>query len=445
MNYPFNADNIPLALKIRKQWLVWRFEKQGERITKVPYQTTSQGIGHKYAKTNDPKTLTDFETCLQALKSGRFDGIGFAFCKDDGLAGIDLDHCIDKDGCLEQWAQDIVGEFTETYVERSPSGDGLHIWCSGVPVETGEKKWKKPGTNVEQGIEVYCHRSARYFTVTGDVVSNFEITERQPGLDWVYQQYWAEQYEEPKQVRSADGELDSELICKALDYIPADNYKSWIVIGMALKAGGLDVNVWETWSQKSSKFESGLCTKKWATFKDSKVGLGILFSIAKQHGFRFPEQEPPDWTKPETFGEPLLFGEIETPEINIDFLPSWVKNYVEAVAAHTQTPPGAVAMLALAILGTCVQKRFEVSPYQDDNSYTEPLSIWCLVMLPPASRKTAILDALRSPVVSWERDKAVELQPEISKQITERNVMVSRIQELTKQAARAEQLGEEDE
>jgi hypothetical protein len=144
----------------------------------------------------------------------------------------------------------------------------------------------------------------------------------------------------------------------------------------------------------------------------------------------------PDDEQENEWREPVLFGEIETPEITAAFLPNWVRDYVEAVADHTQTPVAVAAILALAVLASCLQKRLKVTPYE---GYTEPLSLWVLVALPPASRKTALLQALREPIIEWEREELKRLTPEIERQKVERAVIAERIKELTKQAGKAEE------
>jgi putative DNA primase/helicase len=162
-----NFAAIPSYLKGRKQWLLWRFEQNSSRSkpTKVPYQPD----GRK-AKSNDPRTWSNFETCLKALQSGGFDGLGFAFAEGDGLTGIDLDHCYDDMGELEPWAKEIVDQFVQTYIEKTPSNEGLHIWCFGKPLKTGQKNWEHPDTGAKRGIEIYDYTSARYFTVTGNIL-----------------------------------------------------------------------------------------------------------------------------------------------------------------------------------------------------------------------------------------------------------------------------------
>lgn len=157
-----NFANIPHELVNRNQWLVWRYEdKGGKRLTKVPYQPNGQ-----YAKSNDPATWSDLQLCRKAYEIGQFDGIGFCFAKGDNLMGIDLDHCLVEDK-PKSWAQEILEDFPGAYVERSPGGEGLHIWCTGVPIRTGSKKWKNDD-GIAEGIEIYIHTSPRYLTVTGD-------------------------------------------------------------------------------------------------------------------------------------------------------------------------------------------------------------------------------------------------------------------------------------
>ncbi len=435
-----NADAIPNHLRSLPQWLMWRYEnKNGKKPTKVPYQPN----GH-HAKSNDPTTWCDFGTCFEALKQGKFDGIGFAFAEGNGLTGVDLDDCLNADGKPEEWARAILDQFTLTYIEQSPSGKGFHIIGLGNPFATGSQKWKKAGTNEDQGIEVYDYTSPRYFTVTGNSINKQDITDCQPALDWLHSEYWPEQQlEEPKQARDANGQVNLPLVKEALSFILSDDYQMWIDIGLALKVSGVAFEVWDQWGQTSSKYVADESVKKWSTFKDNRngktIGLGTLFYHAKQNGFKFQNDpsKPPDWTNPETFGEPILFGDVNVPNISLDFLPSIFKDYALAVADFTQTPPEAVALLMLAILAACLQKKFIVSPYNDD--YIEPLSIWILIILFSGERKTAIVKALCDPISEWENKKADEMRIDLEKAKTQREIAEGRIEKLTKDAISAKE------
>ena len=163
--------NIPLELKERKQWCLWRLEFNPtihKKPTKVPYSPWPNG--GKAIVTN-PATWGAFEqacaaplTCVEpchpdAPVSGTgFSGIGYVFSKDDPFVGLDLD---DPNGDVEaiELHKRIIENFN-SYTERSPSGKGFHIIVKGK-IPTGRRR----GT-----VEMYGE--GRFFTMTGEVIKN---------------------------------------------------------------------------------------------------------------------------------------------------------------------------------------------------------------------------------------------------------------------------------
>jgi len=79
-------------------------------------------------------------------------------------------------------------------------------------------------------------------------------------------------------------ELDK--VVKALAYIAPEEYDVWLKVGMAIKEAGGDISVWEDWSMSSEKYKVGDCGKKWNSFKGTGVGIGSVFHMAKQKGFK---------------------------------------------------------------------------------------------------------------------------------------------------------------
>lgn len=84
-------------------------------------------------------------------------GPRIGFVLGDGVGCIDLDHCLD-DGRVADWARAILDQVPPTYMEVSPSGDGLHVW--GLLPE-GAGRVVRDGRNVE------VYSSGRFMTVTG--------------------------------------------------------------------------------------------------------------------------------------------------------------------------------------------------------------------------------------------------------------------------------------
>jgi hypothetical protein len=131
---------------------------------------------------------------------------------------------------------------------------------------------------------------------------------------------------------------------------------------------------------------------------------------------------------------PILPSQLNTPNIPASILPGWLGEYATAVSENAQTPPGLAVMVGLATIATCVQKRFEVSPFGD--SYSEPLSYWSIVAMEPGSRKTSVLQAMTEPLSEWERLLQEETEEERIEVDTKRTIAQKTIDRLQNEAAR---------
>jgi hypothetical protein len=158
-----NFDAIPAELKLLRQWVCWKLEANGQaKPSKVPYNPVT---GLK-ASTTDPTTWCDFDTCVKLAAA--YHGIGFVFTTNDQYCGIDCD-------VYNEITNDIYEKFN-SYTERSPSGNGVHIIIKGA-IPQGARK---------DGVEIYS--SGRYFTMTGDVIRNVPIIDHQNYATILYNQ-----------------------------------------------------------------------------------------------------------------------------------------------------------------------------------------------------------------------------------------------------------------
>lgn len=153
-------------------------------------------------------------------------------------------------------------------------------------------------------------------------------------------------------------------------------------------------------------------------------------------------ESAPDTINQTEWQEPILFGEIEVPNIPTTLLPAWLGTYTDAVSKATQTPSAMAVMLVLSVLATCLQKKIEVCPYGDE--YTEPLNIWTLTAMPPASRKTAVMNHLTAPLHQWEKAEAQRLAGEIAEAEAKQKILTKRINELENRAARTDDASERE-
>jgi hypothetical protein len=61
----------------------------------------------------------------------------------------------------------------------------------------------------------------------------------------------------------------------------ADDYWSWIQVGMALHSvSPILLKAWDTWSQLSPKYKPGECAYKWQSFRRTGITIRTLFRFA---------------------------------------------------------------------------------------------------------------------------------------------------------------------
>jgi KaiC/GvpD/RAD55 family RecA-like ATPase len=74
----------------------------------------------------------------------------------------------------------------------------------------------------------------------------------------------------------------------------SENYDSWIKVGMALKEFGIvGYRLWNTFSQRSSKYSEQICADKWRTFNDeSGITIGSIIFWAKEDSGQSIRPEP---------------------------------------------------------------------------------------------------------------------------------------------------------
>ncbi len=265
-----------MALKMVPRWVLWDYveivDNDGKKWKKLPVQPDGRA-----AKSNDPKTWTDFLTAQNAYQSGRFDGVGFVFDGSDGLVGIDLDDCIDPDtGDFTRPDSEAIARSLEGYMEVSPSGTGVKIFTRA---DLGYAH-----VDHEKGLEVYP--KGRYFTVTGRKVSGDipndlqdlsglvpERTVKRSGDDFADYRAPLEEYDLAR--------VESEVLPH---FDPECGYSDWITVGMALHHqfnGDVEaLELWDRWSDNDGKcgsYSPGLCDRKWDTF--SKGGGATLRSL----------------------------------------------------------------------------------------------------------------------------------------------------------------------
>ncbi len=216
----FIVENIPQILRDTPLWGVWKYElRKGEKKwSKVPYRSIYTD------ELNSSSDVTKWSTFAEAMdawsKHPELSGINFLIPKTtkDGIVGIDLDNCFTDAETLKPWAQEIVDQFPNNYIEISPSGKGLKFiikadWRLKKHGATYTFPAVLDGDENDGKLEMFGHQ---IFTVTGNRFRNSPITisNGQEQLDHLMETYFTvekqidfSKYQEP--VETGNLETDS--------------------------------------------------------------------------------------------------------------------------------------------------------------------------------------------------------------------------------------------
>lgn len=121
------------------------------------------------------------------------------------------------------------------------------------------------------------------------------------------------------------------------------------------------------------------------------------------------------------------------PRLNFSNLPSWLGEYVNALSNATETPLELAAGMVLITCAAAAARRLKVMVKP---GYCEPCNLWVVVALPPGNRKSAVQSAATTPLISWERDQAVTLEPIIKRTTSEIKTIEARVKELRNKSAK---------
>lgn len=136
-----NPQEFPVRMTAAPRWI-------RRTANKVPLSATGGT-----ATSTDPDTWASYD---DASESTAGTGLGYVLVG-DGVGCIDLDHCL-VDGHPTPAVAEFLSTLPETFVEISMSGDGLHVWGTGVYLTSRKLRGEIAGEVIG---------SKKYVAVTG--------------------------------------------------------------------------------------------------------------------------------------------------------------------------------------------------------------------------------------------------------------------------------------
>ena len=153
-------DAIPQVLKDLPRWVCWQLRPDDPKPTKVPMTLKNGKLVN--ADVTNPDNWLSFNDAINISNQQLCSGIGFVLCDTEPkICCVDVDHCVNPDGSLNDEAKAVIAICADSFVELSQSGEGIHVWFEDneFPGERGRKRGN---------VEVYAFK--RYIAMTGNHV-----------------------------------------------------------------------------------------------------------------------------------------------------------------------------------------------------------------------------------------------------------------------------------
>jgi putative DNA primase/helicase len=218
-----------------------------------------------------------------------------------GLVHFDFDHPAD----LADAKARLTADPWVAYAFVSPSNDGIKVavWADGI---VDDRSYKHAWSTVLTYFTKYFPDLAVANDKACKDIARLCFVSHDPEL---YMNPDARLYavpredpapSKPKPARTASrprAQLQSTAASKqarvedALHVIPADEYDTWLRVGMALHATGelWARPLWDTWSQRSTKYDPTRQEQTWAGFRpDGGTTIATVFHLAQQYGYHPP-------------------------------------------------------------------------------------------------------------------------------------------------------------
>lgn len=167
----------------------------------------------------------------------------------------------------------------------------------------------------------------------------------------------------------------------------------------------------------------------WLAAGGTKEALLALVKAAPDWN---PDSAPSPAACVSEWSVPVPFTLSALPPFPTEALPEALAAYVSEVAATSQVPPDMPAMLALSVVGAAGARRCRV---QIGRTHSEPLNLFCVVVMEPGSRKSAVMD-MTAPLRDYEAQLAQGAAPDIASAKARRAIEEKHLAHLQETAAK---------
>ena len=136
--------------------------------------------------------------------------------------------------------------------------------------------------------------------------------------------------------------------------------------------------------------------------------------------------------------EPMPLGPPQPIPLPLNGLPHTLRRWIQTLSASTQTPAELAAMLTFAALSVALANKVRVHVRP---GHHEPVHVWTVVVLPPGSRKSPVVNAIAHPLREWERKRTERVRQDRLRALDERDVLERQLKAAKDAAAKGKGKG----
>lgn len=178
--------NVPAELKAIPTWCCYRTRWNEEKGKKDKFIISP--IDGKWTSSKEPGKWVTFDAALKYARENNCEGLSVLLDKQHGITCIDLDKCIlnAETGEMKQRATKLVEALSGTYIERSTSGNGLHIFVKDDILKNGTYNSQSMVRDEDPRGDLEVFDDKRIMSLTGDMYSKGNTLTRACSAATVY-------------------------------------------------------------------------------------------------------------------------------------------------------------------------------------------------------------------------------------------------------------------
>ena len=184
----------------------------------------------------------------------------------------------------------------------------------------------------------------------------------------------------PKSAAVFESGSDLDEAASAVQFIPCEDYHTWVDIGFALqdRFGDQGFDIWDSWSSQSPKYNAREMRRKWGSFRNTGITIATLFDRARSEGWKPAPVERPviDTSIVESLVKKLApkAPPLPLPECKLALdplaLPGLIGDTVRWICSDAMFPQPMLALLnVLAFAGAVYGRRYASPINTRTNAY----------------------------------------------------------------------------